>query len=260
MRILLSNDDGINSPGIRLLAHKLCDDHEICVVAPDRERSAAGHSLTLHHPLRVEEVTVGFKKNIKAWETNGTPGDCVKIAVNAILENKPDLIISGINNGPNLGSDVLYSGTVSAAMEGAVLNCPGVAVSLCDANFNSVDFSYAADFIAKFVPKIATINFHPKTILNINIPAVDASEITGIQITKLGTRMYTDTYEKRIDPRGKTYYWLAGELIDSVEEEGTDITAIKNNKISVTPITFEMTHKSIMPELENAFCNGLCEP
>ncbi|OGI03463.1 MAG: 5'/3'-nucleotidase SurE [Candidatus Melainabacteria bacterium GWF2_37_15] len=259
MRILLCNDDGIQSLGIRTLAQRLANEHEVYVVAPDRERSAAGHSLTLHHPLRLEETEIGFDKNIKAWATNGTPGDCVKLALNtSILDKKPDLLISGINNGPNLGADILYSGTVSAAMEGAVLGYPSIAVSLCDIGYDSTDLAYSANFIAKFVPKIAEINFPKKTILNINIPTVNSKGITGIQITKLGTRMYTDKYEKRIDPRGKVYYWLAGELTDTEEDETSDVTAIRNNKISITPITFEMTHKSIMPELEQAFCNGKC--
>lgn len=260
MRILISNDDGIHATGIRTLAQRLAADHDVYVVAPDRERSAAGHSLTLHHPLRVDEMDLGYDNNIKAWATNGTPGDCVKLALSALLvDEPPDLLISGINNGPNLGADILYSGTVSAAMEGAVLGCPAIAVSLCDPEYDSADFSYAANFIAKFVPRIAEISFPKKTILNINVPTVNSSGIAGIQVTKLGTRMYTDKYEKRVDPRGKVYYWLAGELIDSEEDEASDVTAIKNNKISITPITFEMTHKSIMPELEKAFCNGQCE-
>lgn len=260
MRILLANDDGIQSPGIQTLANRLAIEHEVYVVAPDRERSAAGHSLTLHHPLRVEEVQIGFDKSIKAWTTNGTPGDCVKLALNAsILDKQPDMLISGINNGPNLGADILYSGTVSAAMEGAVLGYPSIAVSLCDHSYESPNYYPAADFIAKFVPKIAQINFPTKAILNINVPSVNGTGITGIQITKLGTRMYTDKYEKRIDPRGKVYYWLAGELIDNEEDEASDVAAIKNNKISITPITFEMTHTSIIPDLEQAFCNGNCE-
>jgi len=260
MRILISNDDGIYASGIRTMARKLAEHHDVYVIAPDRERSAAGHSLTLHHPLRVEKTAMGLNNGeVKAWAVNGTPGDCVKIALNAILDERPDILISGINNGPNLGADILYSGTVSAAMEGAVLECPSVAVSLCGVESDLAAFSYAADFMVKFVSRIASINFPKKTILNINIPAVDPEEIVGIKITSLGTRMYTDQYEKRKDPRGKTYYWLAGELIDTCEEENSDITAIKDNKISITPITFEMTHKSIMPELEKAFCNGLCE-
>lgn len=260
MRILLSNDDGIQAVGIRTLAQALAVDHEIYIVAPDRERSAAGHSLTLHHPLRVEEIKSFDNKNIKAWATNGTPGDCVKLALSAgILEKEPDLLISGINSGPNLGADILYSGTVSAAMEGAVLGYSSIAVSLCDTKYELADFSPAANFIAKFVPRIAEINFPKKTILNINIPSVVSADSSEIQITRLGTRMYTDKYEKRFDPRGKVYYWLAGELLDIDEDANSDVTAIKNNKVSITPITFEMTYDKIMPELEKAFCNGKCQ-
>ena len=261
MKILISNDDGIHSAGLKFLAAKLCENHEVYVIAPDRERSAAGHSLTLHRPLRVDKVDMGVSV-AQAWETTGTPGDCVKIGINSILEEnqKPDLIISGINYGPNLGSDILYSGTVRAAMEGAVLGFPSIAVSLFgEGHFLDSDFIYSAEFISKFLNNIVQINFPKKTILNINIPAVSAEEITGIQITRLGTRMYTDTYEKRLDPRGKTYYWMAGEFLKAEQDDGTDIMAIRNNKISITPVTFEMTHKSIMPELEQAFCKGLCE-
>jgi len=255
MRILISNDDGVHAIGLRTLAERLSFEHEVYIIAPDRERSAAGHALTLHKPLRIEQVVMGFEV-AAAWETTGTPGDCIKIGVSSILEKKPDLIISGINHGPNLGADVLYSGTVSAAMEGAVLGIPSIAVSLTNGSCQSADFIYAADFVVNFVNNIVNINFPKKTILNINIPSIAASEITGVQITRLGTRMYTDSYEKRIDPRGKVYYWLAGEIVDTIDEDGTDITAIRGNKISITPVTFEMTHKSIMPELEKAFCNG----
>jgi len=257
MRILLANDDGIHAAGIRTLAERLSFEHKVYVIAPDRERSATGHALTLHKPLRIEEIP--FDSDVeKAWETTGTPGDCIKIGLSCILEEKPDLIISGINHGPNLGADVLYSGTVSAAMEGAVLGLPSIAVSLANGGCQPTDFMYAADFIVHFLPKIKNINFPKKTILNINVPSIASNDINGIQITRLGTRMYTDTYEKRIDPRGKVYYWLAGEIIETAEEEGTDIMAIRNNKISITPVTFEMTHKSIMPELEKAFCDGTC--
>lgn len=259
MRILISNDDGIQAYGIRTLAQRLAFEHEVYVIAPDRERSAAGHALTLHRPLRVEEVNMGFDV-AKAWEISGTPGDCVKMGISSILDKQPDLVISGINHGPNLGADILYSGTVSAAMEGAVLGFPSIAVSYCSTkNYSQQDFAYAADFIAKFVRNIASVNFHKKTILNVNVPSISPNDIAGMEITRLGTRMYTDAYEKRIDPRGKVYYWLAGEIIDSAEEEGTDITAIRNNKISITPVTFEMTCHEIMPELEQAFCGGVCE-
>lgn len=258
MRILISNDDGIQAKGIRALVERLSLEHEVYVIAPDRERSAAGHSLTLHQPLRVDEVPMGFEV-AKAWATSGTPSDCIKIGISEILVKKPDLVISGINHGPNLGADVLYSGTVSAAMEGAVLGYPSIAVSLTNGHLDSADFVYAANFITKFVPKIADMNFPQKTILNINIPVTNGGNATGVEITRLGTRMYTDTYEKRLDPRGKVYYWLAGEIVETGEEEGTDVMAIRQNRISITPVTFEMTHRSIIPELEQAFCNGSCQ-
>lgn len=261
MKILISNDDGMMANGIRALTEALSTEHDVYVVAPDRERSAAGHSLTLHTPLRVEELEpkYGAKRN---WVTTGTPGDCVKIGLNAILgdDEKPDLVISGINHGPNLGADILYSGTVSCAMEGAMLGYPSIAVSLASLNYDYESFVLAANFINKFLPKIKEIDFPTKTILNINVPALSAEDIAGVSITKLGTRMFTDTYDKRVDPRGKVYYWMAGELIRYEENDDTDINAVRWNKISITPITFEMTHKSIMPDLENAFCkDGVCD-
>ena len=261
MKILISNDDGIVANGIRSLTEALSSEHDVYVVAPDRERSAAGHSLTLHTPLRVEELEpkYGAKRN---WVTTGTPGDCVKLALKAILaeDEKPDLVISGINHGPNLGADILYSGTVSCAMEGAMLGYPSIAVSLASMNFEQDSFLVAASFVSKFLPRIKDIDFPKKTILNINVPALAAEDIAGVAITKLGTRMFTDDFDKRVDPRGKVYYWMAGELIKYEENDDTDINAVRWNKVSITPITFEMTHKSIMPELENAFCkDGKCD-
>lgn len=259
MKILISNDDGIVASGIRALIEALSIENEVYVVAPDRERSAAGHSLTLHSPLRVEELEprLGAKRN---WVTTGTPGDCVKIALSAILspEEKPDIVISGINHGPNLGADILYSGTVSCAMEGAMLGYPSIAVSLASLNFEPENFIFAANFIAKLLPKIKEVNLPPKSILNINLPALDPEDISGIAITKLGTRMFTDKYEKRIDPRGKVYYWMAGELIQHDSSDGTDINAVRSNLISITPITFEITQESLMPKLTRAFCDEKC--
>ncbi len=261
MKILISNDDGIMANGIKALTEALSLEHDVYVVAPDSERSAAGHSLTLHTPLRVEELEpkFGAKRN---WVTTGTPGDCVKIGLSAILgeDEKPDLVISGINHGPNLGADILYSGTVSCAMEGAMLGFPSIAVSLASLSYEEDSFQVAAQFIRKFLPKIKEIDFPKKTILNINVPALSAEDIAGVAITRLGTRMFTDEYDKRVDPRGKVYYWMAGELIKHNENDDSDINSVRWNKISITPITFEMTHKSIMPELEEAFCkDGKCD-
>ncbi|MDD3419870.1 MAG: 5'/3'-nucleotidase SurE, partial [Candidatus Gastranaerophilales bacterium] len=237
MKILISNDDGIQASGIRAMMEVLSAEHDVYVIAPDGERSAAGHSITLHTPLRVEEIEPKF--NVKrAWMITGTPGDCVKIGLNAVLsdEEKPDIVISGPNHGPNLGTDILYSGTVSAALEGAILGYPSIAISVAGNHQTLDNFYYAAEFIKKFLPNIQKVHIPPKSILNINVPSVPSEDITGLEITKLGTRMYTDTYEKRTDPRGKVYYWLAGELITKDAEIGTDIEAIRNNKVSITPV------------------------
>ena len=255
MRILISNDDGIVANGIRALSETLSEEHEVYVIAPDRERSAAGHSLTLHTPLRVEELEP--KNGVKrCWVTTGTPGDCVKIGINAILDEyeRPDIVISGINHGPNLGSDILYSGTVSCAMEGAMLGYPSIAVSLASLSGEYEDFKFAAKFIASLLPKLKEFQFPKKTILNINVPSLDPDDISGIAVTEMGRKMFTDTYEKRVDPRGKVYYWLAGELINEPEDAKTDIAAVRNNKISITPVTFEMTRMSFMAELNSILC------
>ena len=255
MKILVSNDDGIAANGIRSLTTALAKDHDVYVIAPDRERSAAGHSLTLQTPLRVEELEP-FGGAKKAWVTTGTPGDCIKIGLSAILneEEKPDIVISGINHGPNLGSDILYSGTVSCAMEGAMLGYPSIAVSLASLKPEYEDFSFSAEFIRLLLKKLKEFKFPSKTILNVNLPALDEEDIGGVEITELGQRMFTNNYEKRIDPRGKVYYWLAGELIKQKGDEHTDITAIRNNKISITPVTYEMTRISFMDDLNKVLC------
>lgn len=256
MKILLSNDDGVMAEGIKALTIELSKEHDVYVIAPDRERSAAGHSLTLHTPIRVEELESKFGAK-RIWITSGTPGDCVKIGINAILseDEKPDLIISGINHGPNLGSDILYSGTVSCAMEGAMMGYPSIAVSLASMSCEPELFKNVAVFMSKFVHKIKEFPFPKKSILNINVPGLMPEDLAGVAITKLGGKMFTDEYDKRVDPRGKVYYWMAGELIKHCDNDESDINALRWNKVSVTPITFEMTLDSVIPELENALCN-----
>ncbi|MBR1424461.1 5'/3'-nucleotidase SurE [bacterium] len=262
MNILISNDDGIAANGIRALAEELSQKHNVYVIAPDRERSAAGHSLTLHTPLRVEEVE-GSKFGAKrVWVTTGTPGDCVKIGINAILskDEKPDVVISGINHGPNLGSDILYSGTVSCAMEGAMLGVPAIATSLASMSAEYEDFKFSARFIASLIDRLKDFKFPPKSLLNVNIPKLDEADIAGVAITELGGKMFTDDYEKRVDPRGKVYYWMAGQLINEPDDAPTDIAAVRNNKISITPVTYEMTRMDTMVDLEKLLCTkGLCD-
>lgn len=248
MRILISNDDGIYSNGIRALTSGLVESNEVYVIAPDRERSATGHSLTLHRPLRIDEAT--HLSGVKiAYSTDGTPSDCVKIAIGAILKDPPDIVISGINHGPNMGSDVLYSGTVSAAMEGAIYNIPSIAISLAD--HKPQDFSQAVGFISELLKFINQIKFPDRTLLNINVPALSSEEIAGIAITELGVRPYNDYFVKRVDPRGRTYYWLAGEAIEENELPETDVFAVRNNMISITPVTIHMTNQKMLPELKD---------
>ncbi len=256
MKILISNDDGVMAEGIKALVTELSKEHDVYVVAPDRERSAAGHSLTLHTPIRVEELESKFGAK-RIWITSGTPGDCVKIGINAILsdDEKPDLIISGINHGPNLGTDILYSGTVSCAMEGAMMGYPSIAVSLASMTCEPELFKNVAIFISKFIHKIKEFPFPQKSILNINVPGLMPEDLAGVAITRLGGKMFTDEYDKRVDPRGKVYYWMAGELIRHCDNDDSDINALRWNKVSVTPITFEMTLDSVIPNLQNALCN-----
>lgn len=249
MRILISNDDGVWAPGIRVLAEHVSrdPDNEVYVVAPDRERSATGHALTLHKPLRVEEVEM--EGNLKgSWWTTGTPSDCVKFAVGHLVPAPVDLVISGINSGPNLGGEILYSGTVSAAMEGAFLDIPSIAVSI--GSEGSKHYKVAAEFILGLIKVLPSSGLGRRLFLNVNVPNLPADQIEGVRVTKLGVRAYNDRFEKRIDPRGKVYYWLAGEAIEEGEEEGTDAWCMAHKIISVTPISFNMTDMLMKEKLE----------
>ncbi len=260
MNILLSNDDGIHANGIRALAEELSTDYNIYIIAPNQERSAAGHSITLNSPLRVEEIDAKYGEK-RAWAVSGTPGDCVKIGVSAILsENeKPDLIISGINHGPNLGHDILYSGTVSCAIEGAMMNIPSLAVSLNSFKPSSEDLKFSAEFVSSLIPKLDRFKFPEKSVLNINVPGIAKEDITGVAVTEMGGRMFTDNYEKRIDPRGKVYYWMAGKLTNEKDDENTDITAIRQNKISISPLSFNLTRNDVIEDLDKVLCqDNIC--
>jgi 5'-nucleotidase len=246
MKLLISNDDGVFAQGIRTLANTLATaGHQVSVVCPDQERSATGHGLTLHQPIRAERVDSIFHPGVQAWACSGTPADCVKLAIWALLDEKPDLVVSGINHGSNLGTDVLYSGTVSAAMEGLIEGIPSMAFSL--ASFACREFEPAAEFARSLLDHFAHYPL-PNLLLNINVPPVKASEITGVMLTRQGIRRYIDVFEKRIDPRGKTYYWLSGEVLEDVAEAPemeelapTDVQAIRKNLITVTPLHYNLT-------------------
>ncbi|TYQ30734.1 5'/3'-nucleotidase SurE [Pseudanabaena sp. UWO310] len=246
MHILISNDDGIYAPGVRALAEALSKtEHQITVVCPDRERSATGHALTLQEPLRVDRITDIYPPSIEAWACSGTPSDTVKLALDALLGDRPDLVLSGINRGANLGTDVLYSGTVSAAMEGVLEGVPSIAFSL--AGFTHLDFSAAANFAKKMVQAISDYALEEPILLNVNIPAIDEEDICGVVVTRLGIRRYRDQFEKRIDPRGKIYYWLSGVVIEEEAEADTDIQAIRDNYITITPLKPDLTFTAAIP-------------
>lgn len=251
--ILITNDDGIYAEGIQRLSQCLyenSDRYKLSIVAPDRERSAIGHAITMHRPLLVDEVSYMHNPELTGWCVNGTPSDCVKLALEAILEEKPDLVISGINRGSNLGTDVLYSGTVSAAVEGLIMGIPSIAVSLTG-NGDSNSFDFAGQFICRLFPLLLEADLPISTLININIPT-DVENIKGIRATRLGNRRYRNTFEKRIDPRGRVYYWLAGELVDDEDEaEDVDTRAVRDGYISITPIHFPLTNENVLPELKN---------
>lgn len=246
MRILVTNDDGIWAPGIAALAEALRPLGEVVIFAPDRERSATGHAITMHAPLRVEEISFPVE-GVKAYMVNGTPSDCVKLGAEAILPSLPDLVVSGINPGPNLGTDVLYSGTVSGAFEGVILGIPAVAVSLATAA--EPEFSVAAGFAFQVVELVQRFGLPPDTLLNVNVPGLPAREIAGVQYTHLGTRRYRNAFDRRTDPRGKVYYWMAGEVLDLDDDPQADTVAIQNNLISVTPLRYDLTNRGFLAEL-----------
>jgi 5'-nucleotidase len=252
VRILISNDDGVFAPGLGTLARALAatGEHEVYVVAPDRQRSATGHSVTLHKPLRVEAVdlAVNHGSGIKAaWSTTGTPSDCVKLAVKQLLPQPPDVIISGINSGPNLGSDVLYSGTVAAAMEGAFSGFPSIAVSA--QKNNQLAFNLAAEFIIDFLRVLPKAPMPNRGLFNVNVPACPIEQLKGVRVTELGKRQYKDIFERRHDPNGRDYYWLSGCAIEEGESELSDVWALANGYITISPVSFNMTDQNTLAKL-----------
>lgn len=235
MHILLTNDDGYHAPGIQTLYRKLRSQtkHDISIVAPEGQRSATGHSITLFQPLFVTEHLDGDQKG---YAVSGTPSDCVKIAIQGGLISKPDLLISGINQGSNLGTDVFYSGTVSAAMEGVILGIPALAVSLASYEYENFEPSaiYLAEHLDYFVEK------HQEGLLNINFPGKVQTEWCGTKVTRLGKTVYENVFERRVAPHGKTYYWQCGNLTQD-QEIGTDLRAIQEDYISITPMHSDLT-------------------
>ncbi len=238
--ILLTNDDGIDSEGLSTLYNILKKDKRflVKVVAPDKESSAVGHAITVFRPISVRKVY--REGNLFGYAVDGTPADCVKIAVKSILEKKPHLLISGINRGANLGENIIYSGTVSAATEGTVCGISSIAVSVD--NLIDPDYGYTADFTGRIAGKIVENGGLPQgTLLNINIPDVPEKKIKGVRVTMQSGVKFKDNFIKRVDPRGRDYYWMDGEFVGDVKDLSFDYDAVKSNYVSITPIHYDMT-------------------
>jgi 5'-nucleotidase len=242
--ILLSNDDGVGAPGLAALREALDDLAEVWVVAPDRDQSAVSHSVTLHRPLRIDKV------GPRIFAVDGTPTDCINLAINGILSEKPRLVVSGINNGANLGDDVTYSGTVSAAMEGTLLGVPSIAVSLVVRDRMRADFRNAAGFARRLAATLLRGEIPVDTLLNVNVPDLPQKDIKGFELTRQGKRRYADAIVEKVDPRGRKYYWIGGETLDFVDAEGTDFNATTRGLISITPLHLDLTNYDSLKKLE----------
>jgi 5'-nucleotidase len=253
MHILVTNDDGVYAPGLLELAkavRKIAD--KVTILAPDHNWSASGHVKTLHRPLRVKEVVLDDGSS--AWASDGAPSDCVALAQLGFIPEKIDLVVSGINPNANIGHDVTYSGTVTAAMEAAIWGIPGVAVSLDppEGHKGPLDYEPAAEAARRVIAWLAAHQDFPKdAILNINVPYRPLSEMKGFKITRQGLRIYRDELIRRLDPRGKPYYWIGGEAPIGVEEPGTDYGSLAAGFVSITPIQLDLTNQALKKWLEN---------
>ena len=248
MNILITNDDGIYADGILELAKTISDIANVYIVAPHTQRSATGHAITIHDPIMIKEENISNK--IKAYSISGTPADCVKVGIESILKDiEIDLVLSGINNGANLGTDVIYSGTVSAAIEGLIQKKPSIAISYDGFNVSSANYKNSAFYIKTIIENLITkTNIFDDCILNINIPN---DNIKGYKITKLGTREYENVIDERKSPHGKRYVWIAGKVKKLDQQEDSDIKAIEEGYISITPINIDMTNYNKIDILNN---------
>jgi 5'-nucleotidase len=246
MRILLVNDDGIYAPGLHAAWKALnAAGHDVFTCVPDRPRSAVSHAITMHKPLRANRVET---EDGVAYTCNGMPADCVPLALLQLMPHHPDIIVSGINLGPNLGDDVIYSGTVAGAMEGVLNGVPGFAISLAD--WKDAKWEAAANFCAEFAGKMSQLSLPRDTFVNINVPNVSPYEIKGVRVTTQGSRRYKGDIVRHEAPNIGVYYWRGGEIIDRSETDDTDILAVKNNYISVTPLHVDLTRYDALDALK----------
>lgn len=240
MLILVTNDDGIHSPGLVALANHLQSLGRVVVVAPDRERSAIGRALTLHVPLRAEQ------RATDQWAISGTPTDCVSLGIHGLLKTRPDLVVSGINTGANMGDDLTYSGTVAAAMEATLMGVPSFAISLASDTFLYEDFVPAARIAVTVAGMISEHTLPADTFLNVNVPK---GEPQGIRLTRQGKRIYPKAVVHNQDPRGRSYYWMGGGVLDFHDLEGTDFHAVKHGYVSLTPLHLDLTNYAAFERL-----------
>jgi 5'-nucleotidase len=250
-RILVSNDDGVHAPGIAALAEELGRIGRVTVVAPDRERSAASHSLTVDVPLRANHLSDDV------ISVAGTPTDCVLLAIKNLLSDPPDLVVSGINRGPNVGDDVTYSGTVAAAMEATILGVPAMAVSLGHGDARGYDYSFAAR-VARELARLVLCNGLPKgTLLNVNVPNLPDEQIEGIEVVKQGKQIYEDSIIPKADPRGRTYYWIGGNASTFENQTDTDVCAMERGFVAVTPVHLDLTDHASLPVVSKWSLDGV---
>ena len=245
-KILITNDDGISSQGIYALWEAMNDIGETFIAAPSSEQSASSHSLTLSSPLRVEILE--RKNGFKGWSINGTPVDCVKIAIRSLMKKSPDILVSGVNHGANLGNNIMYSGTVSAATEGMIMGVPSIAISL--ASYETDNYDVVKKYAKNIVTNVLDHGLPQDTLLNVNVPYCKLKEIRGLKITSQGNQYFIDEYEKRIDPRNSEYYWIKGQMIDEDQSIDYDGKAIQENYVSVTPIHFKLTNELYKKDLK----------
>ena len=245
--ILLTNDDGYQSPGLLALVSSLAQHGRVTVFAPDHNWSAAGHTKTMHKPLRVTEGALS--DGTPLFITTGTPSDCVGLALLGVVPGWPDLVVSGINQGANLGHDVTYSGTLAAAMEGAVFGIPAIAASHDVTGGFEPDYDHAARFVAELAGRVLANGLPANTLLSVNFPALAPHQVRGSQATRLGKRIYRDVLIRREDPRGRPYFWIGGEPPTGQVDAGTDIGALAQGYISVTPLNLDMTDASLLGEM-----------
>jgi 5'-nucleotidase len=246
--ILITNDDDITSPGIRSLVEAVKDIGEVVVVAPDKPQSGMGHAITIGSPLRMNKMNIFG--DIEAWQTSGTPVDCVKIAVDKVLHRKPDICLSGINHGANHSINVIYSGTMSAAMEASIEGIPSIGFSLLDYRYEA-DFEPAKFYVRKMVLELLQRKkLDPHFLLNVNIPNVPLKEIKGVKICKQAYAKYDEEFDERIDPQGKKYFWLTGVFKNFDKGKDTDVWALQNNYVSAVPIQFDLTNYQLKKQFD----------